>query len=412
MSLRGALAALCIGEVTSWGVLYYALPVALASITDDTGWSATAVSAAFSAGLVVSALAGIPVGRWLDRFGPRRVMTSGSVLAVPATVGIALAPGYGWFLAAWLVAGMAMAGVLYPPAFAAVTGWFRAARVRALTVLTLVAGLSSTVFAPATSALLAHLSWRSTYLVLAALLAVVTVPLYALALTPPWTPSGARPAAHRLGERRRERLPPQARTSAFLLLSAALSLNAFGLYGASLTLIPLLTQRGLPADLAALGLGLLGAGQLLGRAAFAPLSRRTGPTGRTVLIIATSAVSLVLLAVVTGPPALLIGLAIAAGAVRGAGTLLQATVVADRWGTTGYGALLALFSAPITIAVAVSPAAGTAIAAALGSYPHAFAVLAATVVAGGALAVVAAFRGSGEPGSAASAGRRHRPEIG
>src|SRR3954469_25359730 len=75
-----ALVALCITQVTSWGVLYYALPVALGPITADTGWSPTAVTAAFSAGLVVSALVGIPVGRWLDRFGPRRVMTAGSLL--------------------------------------------------------------------------------------------------------------------------------------------------------------------------------------------------------------------------------------------------------------------------------------------------------------------------------------------
>jgi len=142
------LVALSVTEVTSWGVLYYAFPVALASITADTGWSATSATAAFSAGLVVSALAGIPIGRLLDRHGPRRVMTAGSVLAVPATVGIALAPTFAWFVAAWLVAGIAMAAVFYQAAFAALTRWYGPRRVRALTALTLVAGLSSTVFAP------------------------------------------------------------------------------------------------------------------------------------------------------------------------------------------------------------------------------------------------------------------------
>src|SRR3954453_21034980 len=95
---RRALVGLCITQVTSWGVLYYAFPVALAAITADTGWSAPATTAAVSAGLVVSALAGIPVGRWLDSHGPRRVMTAGSALAVPATVAIALAPDYAMFL--------------------------------------------------------------------------------------------------------------------------------------------------------------------------------------------------------------------------------------------------------------------------------------------------------------------------
>jgi len=49
------LAALCATEVVSWGVLYYAFPVALAAITADTGWPAAATTAAFSAGLAADA---------------------------------------------------------------------------------------------------------------------------------------------------------------------------------------------------------------------------------------------------------------------------------------------------------------------------------------------------------------------
>ena len=386
-SPRRALVALCITQITSWGVLYYAFPVALADITADTGWSATAATAAFSAGLIVSALAGIPIGRWLDRYGPRPVMTSGSLLAVPVTVGIGLAPTYGWFLAAWLVAGVAMAAVFYQAAFAALTRWYGDRRVQAITAVTLVAGLSSTIFAPLTHALLEDLGWRTTYLVLAAVLAVVTVPLHALALTPPWTPppdhGSPGPAGH---PPRRRRLPAEARTPSFVLLSASLTLTAFGLYAASLTLIPLLTDRGLSAGLAATTLGLLGAGQLLGRLGYAPLTARTSPTGRTVAIVATSAAAIALLAALPGPPALLVAAAVAAGAIRGAGTLLQATVVADRWGVARYGTLSGLFSAPITAASALAPWGGTALAELTGSYPAMFWMLAALVVVAVALA--------------------------
>jgi MFS family permease len=386
-SPRRALVALCITQITSWGVLYYAFPVALADITADTGWSATAATAAFSAGLIVSALAGIPIGRWLDRYGPRPVMTAGSLLAVPVTVGIGLAPTYGWFLAAWLVAGVAMAAVFYQAAFTALTRWYGDRRVQAITAVTLVAGLSSTIFAPLTHALLEDLGWRTTYLVLAAVLAVVTVPLHALALTPPWTPppdhGSPGPADH---PPRRRRLPVEARTPSFVLLSASLTLTAFGLYAASLTLIPLLTDRGLSAGLAATTLGLLGAGQLLGRLGYAPLTARTSPTGRTVAIVATSAAAIALLAALPGPPALLVAAAVAAGAIRGAGTLLQATVVADRWGVARYGTLSGLFSAPITAASALAPWGGTALAELTGSYPAMFWLLAALVVVAVALA--------------------------
>jgi MFS family permease len=379
--------ALCVTEIVSWGVLYYAFPVALSSITADTGWSATATTAAFSAGLVVSALVGIPVGRWLDRAGPRWVMTSGSLLAVPSAVAIGLAPSLAWFVLAWLVAGVAMAAIFYQAAFAAVTRWYGPARVRALTTLTLVAGLSSTIFAPLTSLLLHHLSWRGTYLVLAGVLAVVTIPLHALVLTPPWTPVQGH---DKPGDGAPASVRSIVRSPGFLLLSGALTGTAFGLYAASLTLIPLLTARGMTASLAATTLGLLGAGQLLGRLGYAPLTARTTPTARTVAIVATSALAIGLLAAVPGPLPLLIGLAMFAGAVRGAGTLLQATVVADRWGSARYGALSGWFAAPITGAAALAPWGGTALAEAAGSYPLMFAGLAVLVAAAAGAAAFSA----------------------
>lgn len=78
----GVLAVLSVAEVTSWGVLYYAFPVLSGRIASGTGWSPPALAAAFSAALVVSGLAGILVGRWTDRHGPRWVMTVGLATAV------------------------------------------------------------------------------------------------------------------------------------------------------------------------------------------------------------------------------------------------------------------------------------------------------------------------------------------
>ena len=81
---RAALPALCATQITSWGIVYYAFPVLNARITADTGWSTTATTGAFSAALVVSALAGIPVGRILDRRGRGRAPSSPTRLpAVP-----------------------------------------------------------------------------------------------------------------------------------------------------------------------------------------------------------------------------------------------------------------------------------------------------------------------------------------
>lgn len=380
---RLGLLALCITEIISWGVLYYAFPVALSTITADTGWSASGASAAFSAGLVVSAIAGIIAGRLLDARGPRLVMTAGSLLAVPAVLGVAFAPTLAWFTAAWALAGVAMAGVLYPSAFAAITRWYGEQRMQALLVLTLVAGLSSTIFAPLTAVLLDHLSWRTTFVVLAVLLGLTTVPLHAFALRPVWPKLTAQGA-----KRRRSSVRSAVRSAGFVLLCASFTTLAFGFYVASLGLIPLLTERGFGHSLAATTLGLLGAGQLLGRLAHGPLANRLPPWGRLVVVVVTAALAALGLAVLPAVAAVLIAAAVIFGAMRGLFTLLQAGVIADRWGTSAYGTLSGIFTAPITVATAVAPWAAAALAGAAGSSTALFIVLAGLIVASAATGVI------------------------
>lgn len=55
---------------------------------------------------------------------------------------------------------------------------------------------------------------------------------------------------------------------------------------------------------------------------------------------------------------------------------MAASTDGDRWGTTHYGRLSGLLAAPATIASALAPFAGAALAGPLGGYPGLFAVLA------------------------------------
>ncbi|MCV7288166.1 MFS transporter [Mycolicibacterium wolinskyi] len=376
---RSVLVTLCVTEIVSWGVLYYAFPVLLTQICRDTGWPAFSVTAAFSAGLVTSAVAGMVVGPLLDRHGPRWIMTGGSVLAVAALLAVIAAPNYGCFVAAWVVAGVAMSGVFYAPAFAALTRFFAPNAVRALTVLTLVAGFASTVFAPLTAALASHLDWRSTYLALAVLLAVITIPAHLLGLRRPWPAVAHHPH------------PVQAptltaRTRSFLALTAAFALSALASYAVVVNLVPLMAQRGISTQAAAVALGLGGVGQVLGRLAYQYLVRRFGVVTRTVLIMAVVAASTVLLGVFTSLAAL-IAVAIVAGMVRGVMTLLQATAVTERWGVTHYGYLSGILSAPVMFATALGPFIGAALATVLHGYAAMFVALGAVA---GLAAVLAA----------------------
>ncbi|GAA0246429.1 MFS transporter [Saccharothrix mutabilis subsp. mutabilis] len=377
---RRVLAVLCLTQITAWGVLFYAFPVLAPGIAANTGWSLTAVIGAFSVAQLVSAAAGVPVGRLLDRVGPRPVMTVGSLAAVGALAGMASAPSPPWFFAWWALVGASMSATLYQPAFAALTRWHGDRRVAALTVLTLVGGLASTVFAPLTAVLAEHLDWRQTYLVLAGVLAVLTVPSHLFGLRRPWPAPPV--VAHRSDD------PTViARSRPFAVLVVAMSLGGVAVYAVVVAMVPLFAERGMPTTVAAWALGLAGVGQVLGRLGYGRLVARTSVRARTVAVLLAASATALLLGLVPGPAVALVAASVLAGAARGTFTLLHATAVTDRWGTRHYGRLGGLLHAPLAVTAAVSPWIATAVAERLGGYPVVFVLLAAA----GAVAAVLAL---------------------
>lgn len=399
-ALRRVTVVLCATEIVSWGILYYAFPVMAPSISADTGWSSTAVVAAFTVAQLIAAAVGLWVGGRIHHRGPHGVMTLGSLVAVTAVLAVAHAPSWGWFLAAWCLAGAAMAATLYPPAFAALTVWGGDRRLQALTVLTLVAGLASTVFAPLTAVLEVRLGWRDTYTVLAALLAV-TVALHAWGLRAPWPtptpgppdapPTTTSPSVEQGNRAGSKGLPP-----GFARTMGAFALAGVCMWSVLIAFVPLLTARGFSTAAAATALGIGGIGQVCGRLGYRRLDAATSTTTRTRLVFAAVAVTTLLLAVVPGPYPALVALSFLAGMVRGIFTLLHATAVTDRWGTDNYARLNAALSLPLLVTAAFAPWLATAVAAVLGSYAAtmaAFAALAALAVP----VVSAASHGAAEP---------------
>ena len=401
--LRRVVAVLSLTQITSWGVLYYAFAALSSSITSGTGWSSVAVTGAFSLSQFVSALAGIWVGRHIDSFGPRRVMTAGSLVAVPGVALVALAPNLGVFYLGWLLTGAAMAGVLYPPAFAALTRWGGERRVGALTTLTLVAGLASTVFAPLAAGLDDRLGWREAYLVLLVALVVVTVPLHWWGLHRPWRPhqdpshhsvesapgSGPGHAGTPPAGASRAAVRSIARSRPFLLLTIAMALTSLSVFAVVINLVPMLVEQGMTRNLAALTLGLGGVGQVIGRLGYARLAASTTVTVRTVLVIAGVAVATTALALAPTSGGLLISLGMLLGLARGIYTLISATAITDRWGPAAYGTLNGLLTAPSLVASASAPFVGAALAQLLDSYTSAFLVLAGLTLLAAVLALFA-----------------------
>ncbi len=377
--------ALAVTETVSWGIVYYSFAVFLLPMEAELGATRAQLSFAFSLALLVSGAAAIPVGRWVDRHGARALMTVGSL------AGAALV--WAWSQAEDLTAlyvifaglGVAMALLLYDPAFAVVTAWFRRDRHRALTAMTLVAGLASTIFVPLSSALLVRLGWRTALVVLAALLLLITTPLHALVLR-------RRPADLGLGvdgETWREPPapalagsagPPAWRSASFWLLTAAFVFGSGVSVAASVHFIPFLVGQGHPATFAALLAGAVGLMQLPGRLVFGPLSRRLSRRvlNAGALLLQGAAVLLLL----GRPGALTLAVYVGVfGMVNGVLTLTRATAVADLFGAERYGSLSGLMAFWITLARAGAP---TVVAVLFtqsgGRYAPAWALLAGTMV--------------------------------
>jgi MFS family permease len=377
-ALRQVVTVLGISQIVSWGCLYYGFAALQASITSDTGWSATAVTGAFSVALLVSAVVGIWVGRHLDAYGPRTVMTAGSLVAVPGMLTIAAAPSLAVFYVGWVLVGAAMAGTLYPPAFAALTRWGGERRVRALTAVTLAGGLASTVFAPLAAAVDAAWGWRTAYVVLLVVAAAVTIPLHWRGLRKPWpevVPEHHRAAAAPDG---RPRSPARVLSSRpFVMLAAANTIVALSVFAVVVNLVPMLREQGMDTRTAAVVLGLGGVGQVLGRLGYARFAAATGVAARGVVVVGAVAVSTAAFALAPPVTGVVIALGMLLGLSRGLYTLVHATAVTDRWGPASYGMLNGVLTAPSLAASALAPFAGALLATTTGSYARAFLVLAA-----------------------------------
>ena len=374
-------AALCVTETVTWGIVYYGYPVFLRPMEEALGASRVAVTGAFSLGLAVAALAAVPVGRWLDRRGPRGLMTLGSCLGTVLCLLWARVESLTALYAVWLGMGFAMAATLYEPAFAALVAWFAArGRDRALLTLTLAAGLASTIFMPIESWLLARLGWRTAITLLALVLGAVTIPLHALVLRrapaepAPEPGAAARPAAASLT------LGAAARTPVFWVLAVAFVVGNFATVSVTVHLIPYLADRGYAPAVAAMMIGWMGAMQLPGRLFFVPVAAWLGPRWVTAGVFAAQAAGLVQLPLVPALPTL-VPFVMMLGAANGMSTLARASSVAEIFGARHYGAISGAVALGANGARAVGPVGASLLVVALGSYERVFWVLAAALAA-------------------------------
>jgi len=374
-------AALCVTETITWGIIYYGFPVFLSGMERDLGASRIAVTGAFSVGLAVAGLAGVPVGRWLDRRGARLLMTAGSCLTAILALAWSQVETIPALYAVWMLMGIAMAATLYEPAFAAVVQWFPTGRERALLVVTLVAGFASTIFMPIEAWLLARVGWRQALVVLTVVLAITTIPLHGLLLRAP---------AHlaRRGRAGDAESPPVVipglslsaalRQPVFWILAVAFFVSNFAHTAGTVHLIPYLGQYGYTAALAATIVGWIGAMQVAGRLAFVPVASWLGARSVVAGIFIAQCVGTGLLAMLGYWPTV-VPIIFLLGAANGMSTLARANMVSDIFGRAHYGSISGALAVGANGARALAPVGASLLYRGLGSYEVLFGALAASL---------------------------------
>jgi sugar phosphate permease len=366
-------------------VLIYAFSVFLVPMRAELGWSDAELSGAYSLGIVVSGLAAVRVGRWLDRRGPRGLMTAGSALTVLVLLGWSRVHSLPAFYGLFAVAGLAMAATLYEPAFATAAGWFAARRARAVLVLTIFGGLASVVFVPLCGALVEAYGWRDALLVLAGIVAVICLPLHRL--LPPGGPPRAdpRPATAERAEALHSR--------SFRRLVVCLTVSTAGRVAVSVHLVAYLVSRGYTLGQATLAAGGLGLWQVAGRASATALRTRVREpvVYGALFVVQGASVSLLLLTSGHGPGATAAVIAFVAlyGFGFGIPELIRGVSVADYYGTAAYASINGVLGLFVTLARAAGPAAAGVAITAFGGYT-AVLVAAGLAALAGAVALVAA----------------------
>ena len=282
----GALGCVAIGGL-------FSLPVFLRPIAQDTGWSTTGISTAMTFAFLALALGSIGWGALSDRVGPRIVVLAGAVLL---TIGLALASLATSLTAFQLLFGVVVglgAAAIFAPLMACVTGWFETRRSLAVSLVSAGMGMAPMTMSPLAAWLVQGHDWRTALQIIAALVAVVMLPLALLVRRPPALAQAATAAATGATQQPALSVGQAMRSAPFLILVATSFLSCATHSGPIFHTVSYAVTCGIPLMAAVSIYSLEGLAGMGGRVVFGLLGDRFGAA--RVLVLALLALAVVVL---------------------------------------------------------------------------------------------------------------------
>lgn len=342
-----------VAQTLSWASSYY-LPAVLAEpISRAVGMGYSAVFAAFSAALLVSAATGPVAGRFIDRLGGRPVLIASNLVFAAGLTILSQATHASHVFLAWAIMGAAMGSGLYEAAFATVVRLYGQDARRAITGITLFAGFASTIGWPLSSYLAHEFGWREACLTWAALHLLLGLPLNLL--LPRAGPLPRRePAADQAASADRQPSgETQAGSRTAMLMAYVFAVTWFISTAMASHLPQLLQSTGAAVAIAIGAAALVGPAQVAGRLVEYGLLKNAHPLLSARLAILTHPIAALCLGLLGAPAASLF--AVLHGLGNGILTIAVGTLPLKVFGAQGYGQRQGWLMVPARIVQAGSP---------------------------------------------------------
>jgi len=335
-------------QTLAWASSYYLLAILAEPMARELELSISTVFAGFSLALVVSSVLGQKAGALIDGYGGRTVLTCTNAVFAAALALLALAQGPVVMFLAWAIMGMAMAAGLYDGAFATLVKLYGTGSRGAITGITLLAGIASTVGWPITAWLEGRFGWREACLFWAFAHLAVGIPLN-ITLPRHDVLNDARTSAARSTP---DDVDPGARITT-ILLATVFALTWFVATAMAAHLPRLLQIYGYGAGAALAMASMVGPAQVVARLLEFGFMRAAHPMILARLASAAHPVGALLMMALGGPAGVVFALLHGAG--NGVLTIAKGTLPLVIFGPDSYGARLGLLMAPARITQAFAP---------------------------------------------------------
>jgi MFS family permease len=339
------------GVMVSFGsLLVFSFGTFLKPLSAEFGWTREAVSASFGFAALTVAVVSPFLGRLLDRVSPRTVILPCMAIFGLGFASLGLLTSHLWQLyGTFVLLGIVGNGTTQMGYSRAVSTWFVRRRGLALSLVMAGSATGAMMFPPLAQALISTVGWRNAYFCLGAMVLVFGLPLTAAFVRERLAPQSSETPATSgvsVGEGLRSR--------AFWFLIATLFLGSLSVNGAITHLAPLLTDRGISQQQAAVVASALGFSSFTGRLITGPLlDRFFGPRVGFCVLGAAAAGILLLGSAASMPTALLAAALIGLG--MGAEADLTPYLLTRYFGLKAFSTLYGFSWTAYAVAGAIGP---------------------------------------------------------